>query len=196
MIIPLDDLLNRSSGFGQNCNFLLLAIFSNVPFHVVFVVASNTKLIPDLSFYCSHFEWPEIWDADVSWLLSELIIFWSSSVDFALFGSILTWWNRSNLSFLGIILKMQGKNGRNLACWCIQTTFRNYYILVTVCWFSSLWCHFDLVKQVKSVVSGDFLQNTWEKWPKIWHADVSWSPLELSIYLSWSVLSLTFLVTS
>ena len=33
-----------------------------------------------------------------------------------------------------------------------------------VCWFSSFWHHFDLVKQVKFGVSGDFLQNAWEEW--------------------------------
>ena len=51
MVIPLDGLLNRSNGVGQNLNFLFLAIFLIVPFHLVFVVASEFKLIPDLSFH-------------------------------------------------------------------------------------------------------------------------------------------------
>ena len=39
----------------------------------------------------SHFEWPEIWHADVFWSPSEeLIRFWSSSVGFPHFGGILT----------------------------------------------------------------------------------------------------------
>ena len=50
-IIPLDDI---SSEFGQNCNFLFLAFFfSIVPFYFVFMAA--LKIIPDLSFYYSHF---------------------------------------------------------------------------------------------------------------------------------------------
>ena len=67
MMIPLNGLVNTSSEFGQKCNFVFLAFFfSIVPFHLVFVVASKIKLIPHLSFYCSHFEWPEIPHADVS----------------------------------------------------------------------------------------------------------------------------------
>ena len=86
MMILLD-LLNISSGFGPNCNFVFLAFFSTVTFHLFSVVASKIKLIP---FYCSHFEWPEIWHADVSWSPWELIRFWSSSVDFPHFGGIFT----------------------------------------------------------------------------------------------------------
>ena len=64
----------------QSCIF---GIFSMVPFHLVFVVTSEIKLIP---LYCSHFEWPEIRHADVSWPPWQLIRFWSSSVDFSSFG--------------------------------------------------------------------------------------------------------------
>ena len=32
----------------------------------------------------------------------------------------------------------------------------------------------------------DFFQNAWEEWPKIWHADLSWLPLELITLGSWS----------
>ena len=88
MMRPLGYLLNIYSGFGPNCNFVFLPFFfSIVPFHLVFVVASKIKLIP---LYCSHFEWPEILHAGVSWPLWELIRFWSSSVDFPHFGGILT----------------------------------------------------------------------------------------------------------
>ena len=34
----------------------------------------------------------------------------------------------------------------NFKCWCILTIFRADEIMVTVCWFSSVWRHFDLVK--------------------------------------------------
>ena len=84
-MIPLDGLLNISSGFGENCSFLFLAIFLIVPFHLVFVVASKIKLFSHFSFYCSRFEWPEIWHADIPWPPSELIRFrWSSAFDFAI----------------------------------------------------------------------------------------------------------------
>ena len=48
----------------------------------------------------------------------------------------------------------------NWACWCILTTFRTDYILVTVCWFSSFWRHFELVKQVRFWGLQDFLERT------------------------------------
>ena len=49
-------LLNISSGFDQNCNFVFFGkCFSIVPFHLVFVVAPKIKLIP---FHCSHFVRP------------------------------------------------------------------------------------------------------------------------------------------
>ena len=38
-------------------------------------------------------EWPKIWCADVSWLLSELIRFWAQSVYFPRFGGTLIYWN-------------------------------------------------------------------------------------------------------
>ena len=38
--------------------------------------------------------------------------------------------------------------------WCILATFRTYCIMVMVCWFSSIWCHFNLVKRAKFDVSG------------------------------------------
>ena len=55
-------------------------------------------------------EWPEILHADVSWPSSELISLWPRSVDFSNFGTILTWWNGSNLGFPGISRRMHGGN--------------------------------------------------------------------------------------
>ena len=49
----------------------------------------------------------------------------------------------------------------NFACWCILATFRNDKIMVTVCWFSSFWHHFNLVKKVKFGDSGHFPENAW-----------------------------------
>ena len=50
----------------------------------------------------------------------------------------------------------------NLTCCFSVITFRTDYISVTVCWFSSCWCHFDLVKLVIFEVSGYFHEITWE----------------------------------
>ena len=69
------------------------------------------------------------------------------------------------------------------ACWCILTTYRTVWILVTVCWFFYCWRHFDLVKPVKLGVSGYFPQNPWREWSETLHADVSWPPSKLQIFL-------------
>ena len=75
----------------------------------------------------------------------------------------------------------------NLACWCILTTFQSDEILIMVCWFSSFWCHFDLVKRAKFGISGHFPENAWREQPAIWHAGVSWPPSILIRCWSWSV---------
>ena len=68
MMIPQDESLTIISEFGHSCNYVFLSffLFVHVPFHQVFVAASEITLIPHMSFffYCSHFEWPET--ADVS----------------------------------------------------------------------------------------------------------------------------------
>ena len=46
----------------------------------------------------------------------------------------------------------------NLACWCILTAFKTDKTLITVCWYSSFWCHFDLVKQVRFGISVIFFR--------------------------------------
>ena len=55
-------------------------------------------------------DWPEILHADVSWPSSEMISLWPLSVDFFNFGTILTWWNGSNLGFPGISRRTHGGN--------------------------------------------------------------------------------------
>ena len=67
----------------------------------------------------------------------------------------------------------------HVACWCILVNFRTDYIMVTVCWFFLFWHYFDLVKRVKFVVSGRFLENATREWPEILHADLPWPPPEL-----------------
>ena len=56
-------------------------------------------------------KWPEILLADVSWPSSALISLWPQSVDSSNFGTILTWWNGSNLGFPGISWRTHGGNG-------------------------------------------------------------------------------------
>ena len=108
-MIHLDGLLNINYGFGQNCKFIFFTIFLNSAFHLVFLIATT-----NMSFYCSHFECPKIWHADVSWpLQNSRIRFWSSSVDFSHFGVIFTKWNRPNLQLMDIFWRMHGRNGLN-----------------------------------------------------------------------------------
>ena len=75
----------------------------------------------------------------------------------------------------------------HVAYWCILTTFKTEVIMIMVCWISSFWRIFDLVKQVKFVVSGPLRQIVWGEWPEILHADVFWPTSELIRIWSWSV---------
>ena len=75
----------------------------------------------------------------------------------------------------------------HFACWCILVTSKTNEIMVTVCWFSWSWHHFDLVKRVKFVVSGHFPENAWRQWLDILHAGVAWPPSELISLCSWSL---------
>ena len=180
-MIPLDGLLNKSSRFGQNFKFLFFTFFFHSAFHLVFVVATT-----NLSFYCSHFVG---WNLTCWCILttSKLIRFWSSSVDFPHFGIILTSETGQTCNFRIFSGERKGGMACTLACWCILTTLWTYYILAMVCWFSEFWQNCDFVKQVKFRVSGDFLQNAWEEWLEIWHADVSWLHFQLLIFWAWSV---------
>ena len=121
--------------------------FSIVPFHLVFVVTSKIKLIP---VYCSHFEWPEIQHADLSWSSWELIRFWLSTVDFAHFGA--------NCAISGHFLENTREEWPQIWHVDVFCPFSIDKILVTVCWYSSFWRYFDLVKAVKFGVSGIFLR--------------------------------------
>ena len=70
--------------------------------------------------------------------------------------------------------------------------------LIRFWWFSSFGRHFNLVKQVKFGVSGDFRQYALNKWLNIWHGDSSWPPFNwlqfghsLLIFLILAVFNLT-----
>ena len=56
-------------------------------------------------------KWPEILQADVPWPPLELISLWPGSDDLSYFGTILTYWNGSNLGFPGISWRTHGGNG-------------------------------------------------------------------------------------
>ena len=127
-MIPLDGLLNISSGFGQYWKFLFFHNFLNFAFHLVFVVATT------------------------------------------------------NLLFIAVTL-----NGLKFDMLMYPDHFRADKIWVIICWFSSFWHHFDLVKQAKFPTSGHFLEKARKEWPELWHADLSWPPSELIKFWSWSV---------
>ena len=172
MLIPLGDLLNISSGFGPNNNFVFLAFFfSIVPLYLIFVVVSKIKLIP---FYCSYFGWLEIWHADVSWPpFLILAAFWLSETGQICYFRAFSWDHKGGMA-------------SNLACWCILTTVGSddfghgmlIFLILAPFWLSEtvqIWGFLD------------FLQIAWEEWPKIWHGDVSLPPLELITFGSWSI---------
>ena len=167
-------------------------MFSIVPFHLLFVVASKIKLIPRLSFIAVTLnEWSKIQHADVSRPPLVLIRFWWLFVDFPglKFGMLMFSdhlqhrldFDHGLLIFLiltpycfnetGQIFfsRTHGKNGLKFTCWYILTTFKTDCIWVMVGWFSSFRCHFDQVKQCKCEVSRHFLDNVWEEWAEICH---------------------------
>ena len=72
--------------------------------------------------------WPEILHADVSWPSPELISLWPLSVDFSNFGTILTWWNESNLGFLGISRRTHGGNGLKFCTLMYLDHFQNWLV--------------------------------------------------------------------
>ena len=106
-------------------------------------------------------EWPELWHADVSWPPSELIEFWSWSVDFP-FLFLASFWLSETAQIWGLwqfSSERMGGMACNLICWCILTTFSPAYILIMTCCFSSFLQEFGLVKQVIFAVFRYFLEN-------------------------------------
>ena len=91
-------------------------------------------------------DWPQILHANLSWPSSELIRLWSRSISF--FGVTLTYWNGSNLGFLGIFRRTHGGNGLKMYMLMYPDHLQNDDILVVLSWFSTLWCPFDLLKLV------------------------------------------------
>ena len=95
--------LTKGPGFAKIGN--IFGNFFNCAFHLVFAVATT-----NLSFYCSHFECPEIWHADVFWPPSELSRFWSSCC-------VSSFWCHFDLvkqvifGVSGDFFRMHGRNG-------------------------------------------------------------------------------------
>ena len=81
--------------------------------------------------------------------------------------------------FPGISWRLHGGNGLKFCM--APSEFIRLWSMVIICWFSSFWCHFDLVKLEH------FLKNAWKEWPQIVHADVSWPPSEPISLWSWCV---------
>ena len=102
-------------------------------------------------------EWPETLHAHVSWPPSELISIWSWSVDVSNFGTILTWWNGSNLGFPGIFWRTHGGNGLQFCMLLYPDHLQNWLWLQ----FVDFWHYFDLVKWVKFGVSRHFGHALW-----------------------------------
>ena len=82
--------------------------------------------------------------------------------------------------------RMENRIAWNFLRWCILTTSRTDYILVTVFWFSSFWGHFDLVKRVKFVVSGPFAGERTERIAWNFACWCILTPPELIRFWSWS----------
>ena len=164
--IPLEGMdLNclDSKVFFESCNetakiWVIICWFSSFWHHFDFV--KQAKFATSGYFQeNAREEWPELWHADVSWPPSELIKFWSWSVNFPFLASF---WLSETGQIWGLwqfSSECMGGMACNLTCWCILTTFSTAYILVIVCWFSSFWQEFDLVKQVIFAVFKHFLEN-------------------------------------
>ena len=75
----------------------------------------------------------------------------------------------------------------NFKCWCILTIFRAEEIMVTVCWFSSVWRHFDLVKQVKFWVSGLMYLDHLQNWLVYGHSQLIFSCDQAALQMVFSV---------
>ena len=113
MMIPLDGLFNISSGFGQNCKIALwmarkfdmlkypdhLQNWSDICHHLLIFLILAAFWLNETGQICDFrtFSWEykggiarKLTCWYVSWPSSEVIRFWSRSVDFPRFGIILT----------------------------------------------------------------------------------------------------------
>ena len=90
-------------------------------------------------------EWPEIWYAAVSWPPTERIRLWLRSGDFSYFGAILTYWNGSNLGFLGISRRTHRGNGLKLCMlmyldhlqnWLVYSHGLLFFLILALFWLS------------------------------------------------------------
>ena len=176
MMIPLDGLVNTNSEFGQKIKFSIFDNFFNYAFHKVFVVATT-----NLSSYCNHFEWPDFWHAGVSWPPSELIRFWSSSVDFPHFNGI---WLCETGQISNIFLKIQARNGLKFDMLMYPNHHQNWLDFGHGLSISPILVPFWFCETGQIWGFGDFLQNAWYEWLQIWPADVPRPPFQLITFWS------------
>ena len=66
------------------------------------------------------------------------------------------------------------RNGLNFGTLIYPDHLQNLLNFVRGLLIFLFWLHFDFVKQVIFGVFGNFLQNAWEEWLGIWHADVDY----------------------
>ena len=92
----------------------------------------------------------------LSWPPSEIIKFWSRSVDFPHFSDTLTYWNRSNLEFPGILGVTHGRNGQKYPAHLPSELMR-------------FWLNFVLMKLKKCYVYYYHLGNDWNDYPQFWN---------------------------
>ena len=123
----------------------------SVHFGSILTLVKQVKFGDFRRFSVEHMgEWPKIWHADVSWPHLEVITFWSWSVAFPHFGSILTETGQF-CGFRAFSWERIGGISWNLVCWCVLTTFRTDYFfwswsvnfVMTTPWFhaslTGLW---------------------------------------------------------
>ena len=118
------DMLMYPDHFRADKIWVIICSFSSFWHH--FDLVKQTKFANSGHFLeNAREEWCEPWCADISWPPSELIKFWSWSVDFPIF------WHHFHLVQFGVwqfSSECMGGIACNLTCWCILTTFSNAYI--------------------------------------------------------------------
>ena len=128
-----------------------IAYFSHIFFQLCLFIVFMVKVIPHLCFYCGHFEWPEIWHADVFWPPSELNWLYFGHCLF-IFLFLVAFWLRETgqmWDFGVFSWERKGRMSSDLACRCILSTWELFRF-----WSHSVdFPHFGLMKLVKFGVS-------------------------------------------
>ena len=92
-----------------------------------------------------------------------------------------------SLWFLGIFLRMHHRNGLKLSVLIYPDYLWSWLHFGHDLLIFLILAAFNLVRQVKFVVSRHFLEDMLEELAETWGTDVSWPPLELITFWSWSV---------